>query len=120
MRFAPWYRREDYALLREIMDDGEDTLPLAFDEWERNAECERAAAKTRGNNHNSGFHRPRRVFLVLYAAENPAQQNDARGICQQPRGCKLLHGDVSLTMEPSHGTEVASKKTAHKRSGPRS
>ena len=22
-RFAPWYRREDYALIREIMDDGE-------------------------------------------------------------------------------------------------
>ena len=30
------------------MDDGEDTLPLAFDEWERNAECERAAAKREG------------------------------------------------------------------------
>jgi hypothetical protein len=32
--------------------------------------------------------------------ENPTQQNDARGICQQPRGGKLLHGDVSLTMGP--------------------
>ena len=43
-RFAPWYRREDYALIREIMEDGE-TFPLNFDEWEKNAESERAAAK---------------------------------------------------------------------------
>jgi hypothetical protein len=41
-RFAPWYRREEYALIREIMDD-RDTLPLNFDEWEKNAESERAA-----------------------------------------------------------------------------
>ena len=30
--FAPLYRRQDYPLMREIMDDGE-TLPLSFDEW---------------------------------------------------------------------------------------
>jgi hypothetical protein len=48
MHFAPWYRREDYALIREIMEDGEDTLPLTFDEWERNAECERETAKREG------------------------------------------------------------------------
>jgi len=101
MHFAPWYRREDYALLREIMDDGEDSLPLAFDEWERNAECERAAAKTRGNNHNSGFHRPRRVFLVLYAEENPAQQNDARNLPTAegrqvtPWGCEAHDGALA-------------------------
>ena len=47
MHFTPWYRREDYALIREIMEDGED-LPLAFDEWEKNAECELAAAKREG------------------------------------------------------------------------
>ena len=45
--FAPWYRRQDYPLMREIMDDGE-TLPLSFDEWEKNAECEQAAAKREG------------------------------------------------------------------------
>jgi hypothetical protein len=45
--FAPWYRREDYALVREIMDDG-DALPLTFDEWEKNAESERGAAKREG------------------------------------------------------------------------
>ena len=39
--FAPWYRREDYALMREIMDDGQ-TLPVSFDEWEKEAENERA------------------------------------------------------------------------------
>ena len=47
--FAPWYRREEYALMREIMDDGE-TLPLTFEEWEKNAESERAAAKREGVN----------------------------------------------------------------------
>jgi hypothetical protein len=47
MQFAPWYRREEYALMREILDDG-DTLPLTFDEWEKNAESERAAAKREG------------------------------------------------------------------------
>ena len=45
--FAPWYRREEYALMREIMDDGE-KLPLNFDECEKNAESERAAAKREG------------------------------------------------------------------------
>jgi hypothetical protein len=45
IRFAPWFRREDYALVREIMEDAEDTLPLAFDEWEANAEAERKAAR---------------------------------------------------------------------------
>lgn len=43
--FTPWYRREEYALMREILDDG-DTLPLSFDEWEREAE----------NNKQQGFH----------------------------------------------------------------
>ena len=41
MHFAPWYRREEYALIREIMDDGKDTR-------ERNAESERASAKLEG------------------------------------------------------------------------
>jgi hypothetical protein len=45
--FASWYRRDEYALMREIMDDGE-TLPLTFDEWEKNAESERALAKREG------------------------------------------------------------------------
>ena len=40
-------RREEYALMREIMDDGE-ALPLSFDEWEKNAESERAVAKREG------------------------------------------------------------------------
>ena len=48
MHFAPWYRREDYALIREIMEDGEDAFPLTFDKWEKNAESERAAAKREG------------------------------------------------------------------------
>ena len=30
------------------MDDGKDTFPLSFDEWERNAESERASANLEG------------------------------------------------------------------------
>ena len=30
------------------MEDAEDTLPLTFDEWEKNAESERAAARREG------------------------------------------------------------------------
>ena len=48
MNFAPWYRREEYALIREIMEDGRESFPLSFDEWERNAESERASAKLEG------------------------------------------------------------------------
>jgi hypothetical protein len=42
--FAPWYRRNEYSLMREILEDG-DTLPLTFDEWEANAESERETAR---------------------------------------------------------------------------
>ena len=65
MLFAPWYRREEYALIREIMEDGKDTFPLSFDEWERNAESERASAKREGTDLNSGVYRPSRILLVL-------------------------------------------------------
>ena len=47
MHFAPWYRRDAYALMREILHDGE-TLPLSFDEWERNAESARVATACEG------------------------------------------------------------------------
>jgi hypothetical protein len=30
------------------MEDGEDVFPLTFDKWEKNAECERAAATREG------------------------------------------------------------------------
>jgi hypothetical protein len=42
--FAPWYRRNEYSLMREILEDGE-TLPPNFDEWEANAENERETAR---------------------------------------------------------------------------
>jgi hypothetical protein len=45
--FAPWYRRDEYALMREIMED-RDTLPPTFDKWEENAESEQEAAKCEG------------------------------------------------------------------------
>jgi len=59
--FAPWYRRDEYALMREILHDGE-VLPLAFDEWEKNAEGERAAAKREGINIIPVFIKPDEFF----------------------------------------------------------
>ena len=47
--FTPWYRREEYALLLELLDDRE-KLPLNFDEWEKEAESQRAAKKREGVN----------------------------------------------------------------------
>jgi len=44
---APWYRREDYARVREIMDDG-DRLPPTFDEWERVAKDHLARVAANG------------------------------------------------------------------------
>jgi len=55
--FAPWYRREEYVLMREIMDD-RNTLALTFDDWETNAESERASAMREGGQHNTRVPRP--------------------------------------------------------------
>jgi hypothetical protein len=33
----PWYKREDYPLILEIMEDA-DGLPATYDEWEELAE----------------------------------------------------------------------------------
>ena len=60
-RFAPWYRRKEYALMREILHDGE-TLPLAFDEWEKNAESKGTAAKRDGVNIIPVFIKPDEFF----------------------------------------------------------
>ena len=45
--FAPWYRREDYDRIREIMDDGA-KLPSTFDEWESRAKSQMAQAEASG------------------------------------------------------------------------
>jgi hypothetical protein len=52
--FASWYRRDEYALMQEIMDGGE-TLPLTFDEWEKNAESETGTRKARGEHNTRAF-----------------------------------------------------------------
>lgn len=46
--FTPWYRREEYALMREILDDGE-TLPLRFEDWEAKALSEQESTKHGAN-----------------------------------------------------------------------
>jgi hypothetical protein len=44
---TPWYRREDYDRVRELMDDG-DRLPPTLDEWERVAKDQLAMAAANG------------------------------------------------------------------------
>jgi len=80
-RFAPWYRREEYALIREIMDD-RDTLPLNFDEWEKNAESERAAAKREGVTLIPVFLDPDEFFTFCKEKKISPKQCDRRRIRQ--------------------------------------
>ena len=49
--------------MREILHDGE-TLPLAFDEWEKNAESKGTAAKRDGVNIIPVFIKPDEFFSV--------------------------------------------------------
>ena len=51
--------------MREILHDGE-ALPLAFDEWEKNAESERAAAKREGVNIIPVFIKPDEFFSFCH------------------------------------------------------
>jgi hypothetical protein len=58
---------EDYGAYPEIMEDGK-TFPLDFNEWEKNAESERAAAK-RGSEHFTSLPRRWRILHVLQREE---------------------------------------------------
>ena len=80
-RFTPWYRSEEYALIREIMDD-RDTLPLNFDEWEKNAESERAAAKREGVTLIPVFLDPDEFFTFCKEKKISPKQCDRRRIRQ--------------------------------------
>jgi hypothetical protein len=78
--FAPWYRREDYALMREIMED-RDTLPLNFDEWEKEAESQRAAKKQEGVNLEPVFVSPDE--FLAFCNEKHIPCNSAKcAVCQ--------------------------------------
>jgi len=89
--FAPWYRRDDYALVREIMQDGE-TFPLAFDEWEKNAESELAAAKRDGRNIIPVFLDPDEFFTfckekkISPSSVTAAEFASSRGAASYPMG----------------------------------
>ena len=79
--FAPWYRRDEYALMREIMDDGE-TLPLTFDEWEKNAESERAVAKGEGVSIIPVLFAPDEFFAFCREKKISPRPRDSRSIRQ--------------------------------------
>ena len=63
--------------MREILHDGE-ALPLAFNEWEKNAESEKAAAKRDGVNIIPVFIKPDEFFS--FCQENRTQPRDRRSI----------------------------------------
>jgi hypothetical protein len=44
---APWFRREDYDRVREIMEDG-NRFPLAFEKWEGTAKAQVEEAARHG------------------------------------------------------------------------
>jgi len=56
--------------MREILHDGE-ALPLAFDEWEKNAESERVAAKHEGVNLIPVFIKPDEFLNFSHAKKIP-------------------------------------------------
>ena len=70
---APWYRREDYARVREIMADG-DRFPPSFDAWKKTAKKQMAEAKREGLQDHLMMVRPRqgpsqvRRGLIFFAA----------------------------------------------------
>lgn len=89
--FAPWYRREDYALMREIMED-RDTLPLNFDEWEKEAESQRATKKQEGVNLEPVFVSPEEFLAfcnerhISCNSANCAQFANSRGAASHSMG----------------------------------
>jgi len=92
-RFAPWYRRDDYALVREIIEDAEDTLPLTFDEWEKNAEGERAAARSEG---------VIMITVFLDPAEFSEKMPCSSTLPNFPKKCALLCVAASHLSRDSH------------------
>jgi hypothetical protein len=89
--FAPWYRREEYALMREIIDD-HDKLPLTFDQWEKEAESQRAAKKRDGVNVVPVFISPDEFLTfckekhISCNSENCAQFANSRGAASYSLG----------------------------------
>jgi hypothetical protein len=85
---APWYRREDYARVREIMDDG-NRLPLTFDEWERVAEDQLATAAANGIEIKPVILEPEKFLLQGTEFSWAGQQRTkhvccCHGICEGP------------------------------------
>jgi hypothetical protein len=95
-RFAPWYRHDDYALVREIMEDRE-TFPLDFDEWEKNAESEQASAKRDGVNIIPVLLDPDEFFTFCKEKKISPNSVTAAEFAKQPRDGELLYGSVIVS-----------------------
>ena len=92
----PW----GYALIREIM---EDTLPLSFDEWERNAECERETAKREGTIIIPVFIDPDEFFSFCKRRKIPLNKTMRAGFANSrgadtPWGCEVSHARRAFGM----------------------
>lgn len=63
----PWYKRADYALILEVMEDKE-KLPLTFDKWQSKAEQFERQAKASGKTVARAYIDP--DHFVAWCAEN--------------------------------------------------
>jgi hypothetical protein len=76
---APWYRREDYVGVREIMDDG-NGLPPTFDEWERAAKDQLAGLAARGVEITPVILEPDEFLAYCEREKLPRRGNRERGM----------------------------------------
>ena len=91
------------------MDDGEETLLSISMSGREMPSANARQQKCEGTITIPVFIGPDEFFSFCMRRKIPLN-NTTRGICQQPRGGKLLHGDVSLTMEPLAGRRLHRKR----------
>jgi hypothetical protein len=78
---TPWYRREDYDRVRELMDDG-DRLPPTLDEWERVAKDQLAMAAANGIEIKPVILETRKISGLLQGTEfSWAGQQRTKHVC---------------------------------------
>ena len=73
---APWYRRDDYQRIIEVMDDGHE-FPATFDEWEKRAKSQMARAAAMGFTLETVVLDPEE-FVAFCKAKNLPRGSEAR------------------------------------------
>jgi hypothetical protein len=89
--FAAWYRREDYDRVRSLMDDG-NKLPATFEEWEKTAKSQVAAAAAQGVIIEPVILDPDKFVQFCKDENHTGRGNRERGLFAVARGtAKDLH-----------------------------